>query len=43
MSTNVIAVIKVVGGSINNDIRKVAAMVFGGSNISCHCIVGRGR
>ena len=41
MSTNVIAVIKVVGGSINK--RKGAAMVFGGSNISCHCIVGRGR
>jgi len=26
----VIAVIKVVGGGINNDIRKGAAMVFGG-------------
>lgn len=38
-----IAVIKVVGGSINNDIRKGAAMVFGGSNISCHCSVGRKR
>ena len=40
---NMIIVTKLLGGGINNDIRKGAAMVVGGSIIICLCYVGRGR